>query len=808
MTLTVLGLGLVSPAGLSARDHVFFPRAEAPLPAPSPYLGLDGRRIDARHCPCVAGHERAAFRLFQLVSAAIAEATADLSPDQMTTVPVYLVLPAPRPDLPASALDGLARVIDGHAKGARIARFSGAAGAFAALAQIEAQRHEAALVCAVDSLVGADAVTERIRRPPSPWLLAPPFPGEGGAALLVGSRDHARRMGIRALGEILASATATGRGTDDDDDPIDAAAMTALLRGLPARGPIRAAFGQSRVGHLRMREWETAVARNADRFDTSYVASCIEADVAEMGAAAGLAYLVHAFACFRHGAVPESAAAPAPFLAWAMSRDGARGVALCAAAAPDPRALAPLTEIARARSVDRDPFVPEPPAPEDDPFPDDWDGDEAALEAALGGPPENEISPPLPALPEAPEPLPLCALDPDRAGTIPRAAFHASVVEQAAELVAALGRDRLEGSFGDLAEIERRLLCQIDAIVAAGPRAILDLAAYWEAFLDDPWKGFSCALAAAAFEGDDATALILHRLRALPPDAEDHAVTVTEALALSDHPSLAELARALEGSPHPILRAAGIGLRSARGDLSEDAVRAALGDPEAPVVRAAIWAAERLPAEARDALAPALRDRARHPHEGVAWSAARVLAIWGDRDIWADALDGALDERLGARVIDLYVLRGAPADWPRLEATLGRLQPAPAIIAAVARFGHPAAGDWLTHRLADEALAEDAAAALRMVFGDLVPRARALVAGAWRRAIEAARHDGRTRLLGGEPWSPQRVAALCASGSLSRIDIEQRLDELRARTGLRDAVDISGFRPIAEANLSAFLGRV
>jgi hypothetical protein len=45
----------------------------------------------------------------------------------------------------------------------------------------------------------------------------------------------------------------------------------------------------------------------------------------------------------------------------------------------------------------------------------------------------------------------------------------------------------------------------------------------------------------------------------------------------------------------------------------------------------------------------------------------------------------------------------------------------------------------------------------------------------------------------------------CASGRLSRLEVEARVNELRARLRLPDAVDVSGFWARAEANLAAFL---
>ncbi|MFO0761619.1 MAG: hypothetical protein U0359_34575 [Byssovorax sp.] len=806
--LSVFGLGMVSAAGPTARHQVFVPRAEGPPPSASPFVGLDDRRIDLRSCPWVGGIDAPVQRMLALAQGAIGEAITRLPEAFAASLPRFVVLPSPRPGLGEAELDALAKAIGGP----RAQRFSGAAAAFAALAQIAEKSRTGAVLIAVDSLASVEALSERVARPPSPWTLDRPFPAEGAAALLVAAADQGTRIGLPSLGEIEASLAAMGQASDDDDLPVDGAAMTGLLRRLPFKEPIRTVFGQSTVGLLRLRDFQYASARCVDRFSPEVTDESPEWRTGDLGAAAGAYHLALGFAVFHHGAGPVPA--PAPFLAWAMSRDGLRGVAIGRAAPSPASALRPLASMITARTVDRVAFAPAAPAAEED---DPWEsfaGDEQALLAALGGDADNDRFPAFPSLPETIAPVPLVRLDPERAAPISRADFERSVVDHAAELAAALGRDRFEGPFRRRAETEARLFRQLDAIVASGPRAVLDLLAFWERAPADPWVGFAAALGLACFAGGDAMEAIAHGLDLVPPDAIDPAVTIPEALALPDHPGLADLGRSLSAAASPVVRAVGLGLRSARGDLPLAAITAALADPAEAVARAAIWAAEHLAAGDQAAVIPLLRARlgaqapsapAPSASPALLWSAARLLVLWGDLEVWKEGTAGSLADRLGASAAELFVLRSAPAEWPRLEALLGRHKASRALLSSVARFGHPASIPWLLQHLGDEALAEHAAAGLATMLGPIVAPQTMLDRAAWQRAIAALSLDPTQRHRRGRPWSAATVAAECRAGELSRVELGKRLDELSARTGQGERPDLGGLLGQVEPALFAFL---
>jgi hypothetical protein len=836
VTLSVLGLGLASPAGASARDHVFFPRAEAPLPLPSPFRGADGRRIDVRYCPWIEPFEEARPRLLALARSAIIEASAACPAHLTQSLPLYLVAPAPRPGLPEDAIGWLGRALVGDVSRRPVVTLAGAASVFAALAQIAEGAARGgppgAILVGVDSLVARDALTHHRKRAESPFLLAPLPPGEGAGALLVASPALEASLGLPSLGVILASHVALGRGADEDDEPADAAAMTSILRALSGRGPIQSVFGQGRVDALRAREWEWSAARASASFSPRCLAACIEEATGALGAAAGVMSLAFAFAMFRHGALPPETEAPAPFLAWTISRDGLRGAALGVARLAQVRngagaaVLVPLAERAVARRVEHAPLPAEAITPEGRAFDgeaddeanhaagldEDLDAPEAAIDSALqeafAAAAANDVEPQLPELPLEPEEAPPVALDAagdlgaTRAARITIAAFHDAVVASCLELASALGRDRFESPARRLPAVEARLLCQLDAIVAAGPSALAAVAERWRLAASDPWRAFAGALAAAAFAGDDALALIAREAYTLSPEAEDHAFTIAEALALSDHPGLPALARALFASKKPAAHAVGVRLRAARGELPEEALAAALASDEVIVARAAIEATERLPPAARARITPRLRALTAG---ALAWPAARALVVLGDREVLAEAFASALGARLGPRVADLAAIAPTPVAFATIETALGRARVTRSTLSAVARLGRVEAAPFLLERLEDPALEGAAAAGLVTLFGPIVSPEAARLPGAWREGIMARALEPGLRYRRGQPWSPAVVADECASGDLPRLEIERRLDELRVSLGAPDFIDVSGWCATAARNLAPLL---
>ncbi|MDI1451635.1 hypothetical protein [Polyangium sp. 6x1] len=788
MTLSIVGLGLCSPAGALARDHVFFPRANAPPPAPAPFVRADGRPFQVGHARFVPPDLDLPDRLVALGGIALEEARGS-----ERGMPLFVCLPAPCEGLPAAALDDVASRLAAMTESSRVDRFTGAAGVFDALARIEAHALPAAVLVGVDSFFHADRAAALAARPPGPFEPARLWPAEGAGALVV------VRGVRRGAHTILMSKSVLGRGTDDDDEPVDAVALTNLLGGLPEGAPLRAVFGQARVDALRSREWEWSAARQAAKFHPEAFGVCLEAEIGQVGAAAGVMALAHAFASVRHGVCPSGSR----LLVWAISRDGTRGIALGVGGDPAPEGtLRPLEDRVRARAVPLESVFQDEQAPSggvDSAF------DEASFDPDAALAPANDILPLERSLPETITTSPLLSLAPGDLRPVSRAAFYAEVVSHCAETLAMLGKARERSPRLGVRDIEERLLRQVDAIVASGGRALLHLATDWAEHEEDPWRWFGGTIAAMAFEGDEARRFVSRRIDALPDDADAHARLVSEALALSEHAELFSLGRALHSSARPIARAIGLSFLGARGALTDDEVQRSFSDPS-PLVRAAALDAcvARSPASQR-ALVPALRSALLVEDKANAFRAARQLAILGDVEARRAFEDPAVAARLGALVGELYVLAGRPEDAAAAETFFTRQTATPALLSAAGRWGSPAVLPRLLQCLADEDLSFAAAEALVVMLGPALAPEEMRDAGAFRRVMASMRLDASSRVRRGLPYSPVVVANECASGELSRGDLGRRVDELRARLGRPEPAPVWGYAADVEASLAPLL---
>jgi hypothetical protein len=820
VTIPVLGLGLVSCVATTALGHVFFPRADAPPPWPSPFVGADDRPIDASYAPWAGPLTDLGKRIVALACIAADEALAPIeavpSLDlDRSRIQLFVCLPVATDALPEETLAAIAAAIGRHVKAHAVQRFAGAAGAFQAIdrfARMSASNEAtAAILVGADSSISEGAIAARVITPPSPFLPRPVGPGEGAGALLLTTSALASRWRVAPIGELTESRSLRGRSTDDDDEVVDGATMTALVADLPrTTKPIASVFGQTRVDVLRVREWESTVARHAPRFDSSYYGPNLEVETGRVGAAAGMMNVAFAIASLRHGTTPIEATAPAPFAAWAISRDGTRGIGLGLVARADAESgvLLALSDRARARRLDREP-VGDTTQPTDvsedldvDAIPEDFvpEGEDDDLE------PANDIAPLLPALPDAPEATPLVRLDPARARQLTKAELDAIVVAHAGEAAGALSRDRQTVPLQAVQEIERRLLCQLDAIAATGRRALVDLATWWASVEEDPFRASAAALSALTFDGSDAANLVFERISALDDDALDHAALLPEALALSDHPELVALSRKLHRAPTAIARAVGLTALGARAQLVPEDLRRALADAHPAVVRAAIWSCEPLPPGSREGVAKTLRDKAFSGDEALAWSAARVLTMWRDRDALAELESGRLMTAVGKRGLELLVLAGTQRDVPKVGLLVASRAPDAATLDAIGRFGFPTTAPILYQQLSDDDLAEDAASALSTMFGAIVEPSARLDQRAWRRAVSERAFDPATRYRRGHPWSPSLVADECESGVLDRIAVDKRADELIARVGMFKRLTLAAWWPTAEASARDFFG--
>jgi hypothetical protein len=329
--LAVVGAGMASPLGLLPSEHAFFVRAGTGPAAPGAFLDDQGETMNVAHCPWLGAGLPVAMRLAALGARALVTALA-VRPQGATTA-LFACTAAPRAGLAETDREACEKALCRVAKVPTAARVTGEAGFFHALAEAAALlgRGSArfAAVVATDSLVAPALLADWRRIATTPWESNLPRPAEGAAALLLTLPSEARREGIEVLATIHKSACAFGEANDDNDAIVDGAALTTLLRGVP-RG-IAAVFGQQRLGSLRRRDWAIASARAAEAFRQDCVFVSIEHEIGCLGAAAGGMNLAHGIAVHRHRAWPieDGPSEPRqdePFLAWALSRDGTRGL--------------------------------------------------------------------------------------------------------------------------------------------------------------------------------------------------------------------------------------------------------------------------------------------------------------------------------------------------------------------------------------------------------------------------------------------------------------------------------------------------
>lgn len=336
--LAIVGAGLVSPLGLTPEEHAFFLRAEVHAASPGGFMDGEGEPVRAAYCPWLGAELPVAARLVWLARCALRSAVSPLEGTSLESASgrlhaaLHVVTAAPRAGLAEADRAALEADLVEAFEPPQAARATGEASCFAALASIGPRLSRgtdpAAVLVAADSWICQDALAAWQRLQQMPWEADLPRAGEVAAALAVMLPDQARREGLEILAMIHHAATALGQANDDNDAIVDGVAMTALLSGLPPLGgPLRASFGPHGMGSLRRREWEMAAARLAGRLDPACDFICLESSIGTAGAAAGLAGLVYALAVHRHATWSTPRAAGAPFVAWAISPDGIRGLA-------------------------------------------------------------------------------------------------------------------------------------------------------------------------------------------------------------------------------------------------------------------------------------------------------------------------------------------------------------------------------------------------------------------------------------------------------------------------------------------------
>ncbi|APR87914.1 hypothetical protein A7982_13263 [Minicystis rosea] len=388
--------------------------------------------------------------------------------------------------------------------------------------------------------------------------------------------------------------------------------------------------------------------------------------------------------------------------------------------------------------------------------------------------------------------------------------FHACIAGHCADALSMHARHRATSPLGAADASEAQIRRQRDAILALDGDSVPRIVSWWEEAAEsaDPWKTWTACFLVASVATHGATEPILHVLSQIHEEDDERWAHAAEALALVPLSQPVDLGHDLLASSSAAARAVGIDLLSRRGALSPVATKASLRARE-PVV-----AASAARSVTRTGAAPALVDELlatmrAHDATTAAWEAARALTLAGIRAPYLEIQGGGpLAASLGVRAVEILVMAGADTDIDVFELLLAGAPMTPPLLSAIARFGNVTTWSFLAHYLTEPELAGAAVEALRTLFGDLVPAAEATTFAAWKRAIAEAEFTPSMRYRRGNPWHPSTVLAELATGTLPRLEVARRVDELAARTGFQAHVDLGAWHPDVQAALTSFAAGV
>src|SRR5258706_13902751 len=94
---SVVGVGLVSPLGLTPADHVFFRRATLPPRPPPCFVDADDEVVDVGYCACLGGRATVVERIAWQARAACATALIQMRQADAPPPALILCLSSPRP---------------------------------------------------------------------------------------------------------------------------------------------------------------------------------------------------------------------------------------------------------------------------------------------------------------------------------------------------------------------------------------------------------------------------------------------------------------------------------------------------------------------------------------------------------------------------------------------------------------------------------------------------------------------------------------------------------------------------------------
>lgn len=329
---SVVGVGLASPAGFGAADHVFFVRAGLVQPAPSPFLDANEEPLPCNYCSWLDGAAPLKQRIEQLALSAGVEAL-KTKPAVLRKLHLSLVTSAPVGAFSESDAIEIASRLRHFLEAGEVTRFVGAAGAHEALAEaaqrLATGKADAVCIIGADSRFSVPMIAAAYRRRSVVWTPLEPPPSEAAAAVLLvpsTARDQ------KPLATLLGAMTTQGTSHDSNDEAVDGVGLTYLFRKLPNCGGVPMVFGPLESERLRQREWQLASARARQHLGRPYDMKDVEMAIGQVGAAAGVVHLAYAVACNRYRTVSSDIPPGSPFYTWAISRDGVRGMAILAGA--------------------------------------------------------------------------------------------------------------------------------------------------------------------------------------------------------------------------------------------------------------------------------------------------------------------------------------------------------------------------------------------------------------------------------------------------------------------------------------------
>lgn len=789
-SLTVMGVGLVTPAGADLKESVFVyetgtfdvPPSPYQQVPPAPYLASheeelgeepDDLRVDVRCCPWL-GHRYSLFdRLCSMALTAAREALVLRTPQGQRPfqgrLHLMTIVSSSRPDFGPDQQNQLQAYLRQELGPVDSSLSTGDAAVFECLKRAEALFAQggvdAVLLVAADSFISLSAAAGRVQFPGSPWApLLPPL-GEGAAALLLTHPHRAREFGTQ-LADITGAGFLEGRARHDNEELIDGLPLTWLLAQVGTKGAHVAAYGPHGSSSLGRREWDLALVRNRRVLLDDSPVFCLEERLGLLGAAATTVSLAFAIGSYYYGAVSFDGVAEgslAPIFVWGLGEDSRRGVV-----------TAHLHKIPHEQAAQE--FASSQGAPKLQP---------------LRVRPEWGSFPPVLA-PSAPDLLAWVRFDEQRGQAVDKSIHEAEVVPSLLEEATLVARHRMERHLAEAADEEQQFFRLQDAVASFGKASREYLDAWWLQALegDDPYRSFVLAYTYASWAEPDALHLFVEKMAQLPEGARRDAHYAGRALALTPQPHIASYLAEWAGHPHPVVAGAALAGLSHLGQLEPAYFASVLGQGVPTVIAdVLLYHAAYLPSRAVVPWLSLIERWMRSPDPRLSWHAARAATLQGsDNPLWAlrqeaQGDDFPLARRWGPSAAQLLVWAGDAEDGALLPRWVQSQRMSAEWLRQLALFGHPQIFTFLLRFLGDEDLSEAAASALEILFGPVVDPLEREEPASWIAAVEQLRLDPTKRYRLGKLWSPARLAEEIQHGQLSWLDTDSRLAEFQRRLG-------------------------